>query len=109
LAIRWQWRLDNPCKGVERNQEEKRHRYLSKAELAKLTTALAEHKDQQACNIIRLLLLTGARRGEVQAVKWEQLDITNGVWTKPGSTTKQKILHRVPLSTPARQLLSDLR
>ncbi|MBB4277255.1 tyrosine-type recombinase/integrase [Rhizobium mongolense] len=109
LAIRWQWRADNPCTGVERNQEEKRHRYLSPAELAALTTALAAHKDTQAANIVRMLLLTGARRGEVEAAKWDQFDLTDGVWTKPGSTTKQKTLHRVPLSAPARQLLSELR
>lgn len=108
LAIRWQWRPDNPCKGVERNQEEKRHRYLSSAELASLTKALAEYEDQQAANIIRLLLLTGARRGEVQAAGWDQLNLTEGVWTKPGSTTKQKTLHRVPLSAPARLLLVEI-
>ena len=34
LAVRWGWRGDNPCKGIERNQEEKRHRYLTAAELA---------------------------------------------------------------------------
>lgn len=109
LAIRWQWRADNPCRGVERNQEEKRHRYLSGAELAGLTKALAEHEDQQAANIIRLLLLTGARRGEVQAAKWADFDLETGVWTKPGATTKQKTEHRVPLSAPARQLLAGLR
>ncbi|MER8655261.1 tyrosine-type recombinase/integrase [Mesorhizobium sp. M0847] len=105
LAIKWRWRADNPAKGIERNDEQKRHRYLSVAELASLTKALAEHEDQQAANIVRLLLLTGARRGEVQAAKWDQFDIKDGVWTKPGSTTKQKTLHRVPLSAPARQLL----
>ena len=38
----------------------------------------------------------------------EQFDIEDGVWTKPGSTTKQKTEHRVPLSAPARQLLAEL-
>ncbi|TGT42628.1 site-specific integrase [Mesorhizobium sp. M8A.F.Ca.ET.165.01.1.1] len=109
LAIKWRWRTDNPAKGIERNDEQKRHRYLSPAELAKLTEALAKQEDQQAANIIRLLLLTGARRGEVQAAKWEQFDLTEGVWTKPGSTTKQKTMHRVPLSAPARLLLTELR
>jgi integrase len=109
LAVKWEWRTDNPARGIERNQEEKRHRYLSTAELARLTKALSELEDQQAANIFRLLLLTGARRGEVQAAKWGQLDLTEGVWTKPGSTTKQKTLHRVPLSAPARLLLADLR
>ena len=28
LSIRWGWRLDNPCKGIERNPENKRTRYL---------------------------------------------------------------------------------
>jgi integrase len=70
--------------------------------------AIAEHDDQQAANIIRLLLLTGARRGEVQAARWEQFDLTAGVWTKPGATTKQKTMHRVPLSGPARQLLASI-
>ncbi len=109
LSMRWGWRTDNPCVGLERNQEQKRHRYLSTAELTRLTTALAEHLDQQAANIIRLLLLTGARRGEVLGARWDQLDLTIGVWVKPGSTTKQKTLHRVPLSAPAMQLLVDLR
>ena len=27
LAIRWGWRSDNPCRGIERNQEQKRRRY----------------------------------------------------------------------------------
>src|SRR4051812_28246844 len=108
LAIRWGWRADNPAKGIERNQETKRHRYLSSDELARLTVALAEHPDQQAANILRLLLLTGARRGEVQAAKWADFDLGAGVWVKPGATTKQKTLHRVPLSAPARQLLADL-
>jgi integrase len=41
-------------------------------------------------------------------MKWADVDLQEGVWTKPGSTTKQKTIHRVPLSAPARQLLSTL-
>lgn len=108
LAIKWQWRENNPVRGLERNQENKRTRYLSAAEVDRLTVALAKHDDQQAANIIRLLLLTGARRGEVQAARWEDFDLTAGVWTKPGATTKQRTEHRVPLSAPARLLLSEI-
>ena len=60
LAVRWGWRADNPAKGVERNQEQKRHRYLTSAELERLTKALGEFRDQGAANAVRLLLLTGA-------------------------------------------------
>jgi integrase len=105
LAIKWQWRTDNPVKGVERNQEVKRNRYLSSDEITALVVALNAHEDTQAANIIRLLLLTGARRGEVLNATWDQFELEAGVWIKPGATTKQKTEHRVPLSAPARQLL----
>jgi integrase len=109
LAIRWGWRSDNPCRGIERNQEHQRHRYLSGAELVRLTKALAELRDLEAANAVRLLLLTGARRGELLAARWADIDLEAGIWTKPGATTKQKTLHRVPLSAPARQLLAEMR
>jgi integrase len=109
LAIKWGYRADNPVRGVEKNAETKRKRYLSPVELASLTAALNAHKDVQAANIIRLLLLTGARRNEVQSMRWADLNLTDGIWSKPGSTTKQRTDHVVPLSAPARQLLSDLR
>ena len=109
LAIRWRMRADSPCRGVERNTEHKRKRYLSGDELARLTTVLASHPDQQAVDIVRLLLLTGARRGEVLAARWDDLDLTAATWTKPGSTVKQRTDHVVPLSAPARQLLAEIR
>lgn len=109
LSVRWGYRTDNPVRGIERNGEVKRKRYLSPEEMVRLTKALAEHEDVQAANIIRLLLLTGARRNEVQAMRWADLDLTKGVWSKPGATTKQKTDHVVPLSAPARQLLATLR
>ena len=109
LAIRWQIRPDNPAKGVERNPEERRYRYLSSDELRRLSDALTAYPNQVAANAIRLLVLTGARRGEVLAATWDQFDLDAGIWTKPSSHTKQKREHRVPLSAAARQLLTDMR
>jgi integrase len=108
FAIRWGWRTDSPAKGIERNHEQKRERYLSADELDRLSKALAKYPDQEAASIIRLLLLTGARCGEVRAMRWEHLDLENGIWTKPGAATKQATVHRVPLSAPVRQLLDKL-
>ena len=95
LAIRKRWRGDNPAKHVERNQESKRARYLSNGELAQLTEALAAYPDRLVADAIRLLLLTGARRGEVLSMTWDQIDFEAGTWTKPGATTKQKTEHVV--------------
>jgi integrase len=109
MAIKWQMRRDNPCKGVEKNPEEKRSRYLSGDELARLSAALAELRDQTAANAIRLLLLTGARRGELLRARWQDINFERGQWSKPASSTKQAKLHVVPLSAPALQLLSGMR
>jgi integrase len=109
LAIKWRMRPDNPVKGIERNQEYKRRRYLSTEELARLTAALAQYRDRQSADIIRLLLLTGARRGEVLAARWADINLDASVWHKPGAATKQKIAHSVPLSEAARRLLLSIR
>ena len=109
LSVRWGWRTDNPCKGVERNQENKRHRYLTGAELSRLAEALGKLGDKAAANAIRLLLLTGARQGELLSAKWKDIDLELGIWTKPAATTKQAALHRVPLSAAAVQLLTKMR
>ena len=109
LAVRWRMRDDNPCKGVEKNYEAKRKRYLSADELVRLTKALAEYSDGQVANVIRVLLLSGCRRGEALGMRWADIDLSGGVWTKPGSTTKQRSDHVVPMSAPLRQLLSEIR
>jgi len=123
LAIKWGWCEKNPVTGVQRYTEEKRERYLSADELQRLVQALKDYpayiskddseekinpRKEQSANIIRLLLLTGARRGEVISAKWDQFDLINGIWTKPSAHTKQKKIHRVPLSAPAMAMLKDI-
>jgi integrase len=54
-----------------------------------------------------MLLLTGARRGEVLSMRWA--DLTEKTWSKPPSSTKQNKHHEVPLSAPARALLASIR
>jgi integrase len=109
LSVRWGMRSDNPARGVEHNPEVKRKRYLSGDELTALTAALAAYPDRKVANIVRLLLLTGARAGEVLGMRWDELDLGKGIWSKPAATTKQKADHVVPLSAPARQLLAEIR
>jgi integrase len=103
------WRDDNPVRGVERNHEDRRERFLSPAELAFLSDALQAHREQRSANAIRLLMLTGARKSEVLSATWDQVDLSAGVWVKPSAHTKQKKTHRVPLSPPAVQLLTAMR
>jgi integrase len=108
MAIKWHMRTDNPCRGVERNPEHQRRRYLSADELTRLATAL-DGADQQVADIIRLLLLTGARRGETLQARWTDINLTTGTWSKPAGSTKQGTAHTVPLSEAARRLLLEVQ
>lgn len=109
LAVRWELRTDNPAAAFIRNPENPRERFLDLKEIAILSDVLNQHPNRRGVHIIRLLMLTGARRGEVLNARWEQFDLDGGVWTKPAATTKQKRLHRVPISSAVVDLLKSIR
>jgi integrase len=99
----------NPCKGVERNPEQPKERFLSQAEIAAVVDALDAYSRTPAADCIRLILLTGCRPGEAMLATWDQFDGQPGFWIKPSSHTKQRKEHRLPLSAPALQLIADIR
>jgi integrase len=106
-AIGWELVAANPTKGITRNPEHNRERYLSAAETDRLIEQLDRRRASRrdSCDVIQLALLTGARRGELVAMKWADVDLDAGTWTKPASTTKHRKLHRVPLSADVIALL----
>jgi integrase len=109
LAISAGWRADNPCRGIVRFQENRRERWLSDEELARLLEVLNVHANKRVAAAIKLILLTGARRTEALSAKWEDFDLERGVWTKPSHHTKQKKTEHIPLSASAVQLLTSLK
>ncbi len=109
LAVKQQWCHENPCRGVEQSPENRRERFLTGPEIARLMAALNQHPRQSSANAVRLLLLTGARLGEVLRAEWPQFDLEAGLWTKPSSHTKQKKSHRIPLNAAALELLRNMR
>ena len=101
--------FSNPCRGVRKNPEEPRERFLSPAEMARLAAVLERRSELVSVALVRFLLLTGARFSEAATATWSQFDLERGTWRKPSSHTKQKREHVVPLSAPTLQLLHDLR
>jgi integrase len=101
-------RADNPAAGVL-NKLAKRERFLTDEELARLGEALAELQKQGVNTasraIVRLLLLTGARKDEIAGAKWDYVDFQRGVLLLPDSKTGAKA---VPLAAPALEVLSKL-
>lgn len=98
LAVEWGMRADNPASSFYRRIENARERFLTKDEIDRLAKALDADEDQRAAGIIRMCLLTGARVGEVRQARFEQFNLELGIWSKPASTTKQRKVHRIPIS-----------
>lgn len=109
LAIEWGMRTDNPANGFYRRIENPRERFLSKDEIDRLAKALDAAEDQRAAGIIRLCMLTGARVGEVRQARFEQFDLDYCLWSKPASTTKQRKIHRVPISEDVAAIVRQRR
>jgi len=106
----------NPAVGpsITRYDENERERYLTKSEIANLIQSFYSVEDEDrkrygtSINAIRMILFTGARPGEVFKMKWDQLDLEEGIWSKPASTTKQKRRHHIPLTQDAVTLLKHI-
>jgi integrase len=108
LSVQWKWRTDNPASGIKKYQEIKRTRWLQEEELKRLLDVLDKHHNIKIANIIRLLLLTGARKHEILSATWDQLDLERGIWTKMAHTTKQKKMEHTPLSPASLVILKSL-
>ena len=109
LAIRWGWITVNPAQGFRRNPEHSRERYLKPDEYARVFLALDAMPHQMAADAIRLLAMTGARRGEVLSLEWEDLDLELGLWNRPAAKSKDRKRKRVTLSNVALALLDRLK
>ncbi|WP_322895632.1 MULTISPECIES: tyrosine-type recombinase/integrase [unclassified Yoonia] len=100
-AVSWGWRGDNPAASFRRRIENPRERFLNHAEIRKLAEALEAAEDRRAADIIRLCMLTGARVGEVRQARFEHFNLEYLSWSKPASMTKQRKIHRLPISDEA--------
>lgn len=100
----------NPCAAMNRPTPEKaRERVLSVSELKAVWTALDAEEDPILAGAIRLGLLLAQRPGEIKRMRWNQIDLSERVWTIPGNETKNELAHRVPLSEEALRYLFELR
>jgi integrase len=94
----------NPVVGAARaGLERPRERVLSAAEVRAVWDACREDDHGR---ILKLLLLTGQRRGEVAGMAWGELDLDKALWTLPRGRTKNGLPHDVPLSRQAAALLA---
>lgn len=111
--LEWIPKSDHPVKGIERYKEIGRRRYLSNVEIERLGAALTKAEEgklnravtRQAVAAIRLMLLTGARRGEILTLKWDEVNLERGCLELGDSKTGRK---EVYLPHAAREMLARL-
>jgi integrase len=93
----------SPVAGIGRPaKEEPRDRVLGDAELTAVWRAAEGYPFG---DIVKLLILTGQRRGEVTGMQWSELGPEAGLWTLPKERTKNNRRHEVPLPKQAAAIL----
>jgi len=95
----------NPCVGVKPYREKSRSRFLAPDEVGRFFGALENEPNETLRDFFQLALWTGARRGNLQAMRWEHLDLDAGKWTIPGDESKNKEPLDVVLSDEALAIL----
>jgi len=106
-AIEWGWGQKNPAKGVKKFKEYSRDRFLQADELPRLFQALQLETNDAVRDYVLLSLFTGARKSNVLAMRWEEINIERATWTIP--MTKNGESHTIPLVAPAQEVLQIRR
>lgn len=123
LAAVWAWATEraycagpNPCARVERFEERRRDRHLSREDLARLGDALRRLSagkrrggpkvPPRVALLIRLIAVTGCRPGECKRLAWADVDTERGTLLVRESKTGDRA---VWLSEPAKAALETVR
>jgi integrase len=97
------WQGDNPAHGVEKFKEKSRDRFLSGDELPRFFKALVNEPNKIIRDYCLMLLLVGARKSNLAAMRWDEIDFDRAVWRIP--ETKNGSPLSVPLAPQAIQIL----
>jgi len=104
-AIEWGFCKHNPASGIKKFREKSRDRFLQKDELPRFFAAVAAETNTTIRDYVYLSLLTGARRSNVLAMCWQQINFTEKLWRIPETKNGEPLI--VPLSDEAVKILHE--
>jgi len=97
----------SPAAAVKKvSKEISRDTVLTDEQLLDVWSA-AEGLSQPFGSIVRLLILTAQRLGEVAGMRWSELDLDAGEWVVSGARAKNGEENRVPLTDAAVTIIKD--
>lgn len=97
--------VPNPARGVKRFKEQSRDRFLDREELKRFFTALQDEPSAAWQDFFTVALLTGARRANVLAMRWDDLNLDRGLWRIPAADAKGGELLICVLAPPVVEIL----
>jgi integrase len=89
---------------TNRREEKTRDRVLSDAELRTVWRAL---EDDDYGMVVKLLMLTGQRAGEIAGLEWAEVNFKQVLISLPGERTKNGRPHNIPMSATVNSLLQS--
>jgi integrase len=96
----------NPVIGTHEPAKNKsRERVLSDDELSSIWLACG---NDEYCKIVKLLILTGARRQEIGGMCWSEINFEAGTWTLPAQRSKNGKAHTLPVLPMMRQIIESV-
>lgn len=101
------WSGKNPVRGIKRFRTVKRDRFLSHEELTRFFAAVNALQSQAARDIFLLCLFTGARRANVMAMRWDDINLKQKTWRVPPDAAKSGEPMTLPLSAAAMQIVEQ--
>jgi integrase len=99
---------DHPCRGIGREREDNaKDRYLSIEERKSLLSAARESSWDKLYLLVLMAVVTGARKGDLLGLRWEDIDLQNGRATV--HRTKNGDPRVLPLTDPIIEELTRLK
>ncbi|MXS82530.1 tyrosine-type recombinase/integrase [Nitrosomonas oligotropha] len=99
------WKGENPAHGIAKFPEQSRDRFLQSDELPRFFQAVAEEENETIRDYVLMSLLTGARRSNVLAMRWQDINFERAEWRI--EVTKNGTPQTVALSPEAIEILQS--
>ncbi len=95
----------NPVKGIRKFHEKSRERFLQADEFPRFWAALEAEPSTVCRDFFKIALLTGARRGNVLSMRWDEVHLDRATWAIPDTKTGDSLT--VALSPEAIAILRE--
>jgi integrase len=104
---RWRGHLDRLLPATSKVARVEHHAALPWVDLPAFVARVRTHP-ATAARALEFAILTATRTGEVLGARWSEIDLGARVWTIPASRMKANKEHRVPLSSGAMAILTEM-